>query len=87
MVLLVRVSWLRSIYDLEIVKLGMNGIAESTQKLECHISFVRDHWNVTAPFEFGNDHHHGIKGVLDHWIGGQVNKGHLIKDKLEVGKG
>jgi hypothetical protein len=32
--LLVKVSWLRSIYDREIMKLGRNGVAKSTQKLE-----------------------------------------------------
>jgi hypothetical protein len=83
--LLVRVSWLRSIYDLEVEKLRRNGIAESMQKLERQRSFVRDRRIVTVPFEFGSDHHHGIKRDLDHWIGGQVNKGHPMKVKPEVG--
>ena len=42
---------------------------------------------VIVPFEFGNDHHRGIEGDLDHWIGGQVNEGHPIKVKPEGGKG
>jgi hypothetical protein len=40
---------------------------------------------VTVPFEFGSDHHHGIKRDLDRWIGGQVNKGVPMKEKPEVG--
>jgi hypothetical protein len=49
--------------------LRRNGIAESTQKLERQRSFVRDRRIVTIPFEFGSDHHHGIKRDLDRWIG------------------
>ena len=56
-------------------------------KLECQNSFVRDHGIMIVPFEFGNDHHRGIEGDLDHWIGGQVNEGHPIKVKPEGGKG
>jgi hypothetical protein len=82
--LLVRVSWLRSNYDLEVENLRRNGIAESTQKLERQRSFVRDRRIVTIPFEFRSDHHCGIKRDLDHWIGGQVNKGHPMKVKQRL---
>jgi hypothetical protein len=62
--LLVRVSWLRSNSDLEVENLRRNGIAESTQELERQRSFVRDRRIVTIPFEFGSDHHCGIKRDL-----------------------
>jgi hypothetical protein len=62
--LLVRVSWLRSIYDLEVENLRRNGIAESTWKLECQRSFVRDPRIVTVPFEFGSDRDRWIPRVV-----------------------
>jgi hypothetical protein len=74
-------------YDLEIVKLKRNGVANSVEKPKCHNSFVRDHGIMTISFEFGSDHHYGIKGDLDHWIRGKVNEGHPIKVEPEVGKG
>jgi hypothetical protein len=48
--LLVRVSWLRSNYDLEVENLRRDGIAESTQELERQRSFVRDRRIMTIPF-------------------------------------
>jgi hypothetical protein len=72
--LLVRVSWLRSIYDLEVEKLRRNGVAESTQELERQRSFVRVRRIVTVPFEFRSDRHCGIKrdpGSLDRRAGEQ----------------
>jgi hypothetical protein len=58
---LVRVSWLRSVYDLEVLKLRRNGIVEFAQKLERQRSFVKVQRIVTVPFEFGSDRHCGIK--------------------------
>jgi hypothetical protein len=72
--LLVRVSWLRSNSDREVENLRRNGIAESTQELECQRSFVRVRRIVTVPFEFGSDRHCGIKrdpGSLDRRAGEQ----------------
>jgi hypothetical protein len=40
--ILVRVSWLRFIYDLEFEKLGRNGVVELAHKLECQRSYARD---------------------------------------------
>jgi hypothetical protein len=51
--LLVRVSWLRSNSDREVENIKRNGIAESTQELECQRSFVRVRRIVTVPFKFG----------------------------------
>jgi hypothetical protein len=72
--LLVRVSWLRSNSDREVENLRRNGIAESTQELERHRSFVRVRRIVTILFEFGSDRHCGIKrdpGSLDRRAGEQ----------------
>jgi hypothetical protein len=85
--LLVRVSWLRPVYDLEVENLRRNGIAESTQKLECQRSFVRDRRIMTIPFKFRIDRHCGIKRDLDRWIRGLVSRSHPMKEKPEVGKG
>jgi hypothetical protein len=65
---------LRSNSDREVENLRRNGIAESTQELERQRSFVRVRRIVTIPFEFGSDHHCGIKrdpGSLDQRVGEQ----------------
>jgi hypothetical protein len=62
--LLVRVLGSRSNSDREIENLRRNGIAESTQQLEHQRSFVKVRRSVTVPFEFGSDHHCGIKRDL-----------------------
>jgi hypothetical protein len=59
--LLVRVLWLRLNYELEVENIRRNGIAKSTQELECERCYVRDRRIVTIPFKFGSDHHCGIK--------------------------
>jgi hypothetical protein len=72
--LLVRVSWLRSNSNLEVEKIGRNGVAESMQELERQISFVMDRRIVTVSFKFRSDHHCGIKrdpGSLDQRVGEQ----------------
>jgi hypothetical protein len=40
--MLVRVSWLISIYDLEVIKLSRDGVVESAEKLEHQRAFIRD---------------------------------------------
>jgi hypothetical protein len=82
--LLVRVSWLRSNSDCEVENLRRNGVAESTQELECHRSFVRVRRIVTILFEFGSNRHCGIKRDLRSLDRGQVNKGHLMKVKQRL---
>jgi hypothetical protein len=55
-------------YVLEILKLRRDSVAEIAQKPERHAeqrSFVKDRRIMTIPFEFGSDHHHGIK---EFWI-------------------
>jgi hypothetical protein len=78
--LLVKVSWLGSNFDLEVEKIKRNGIAESTQEIECQRSFVMVRRIVTIPFKFGSDLHYGIKrdlGSLDQRVGeqGSPNEG------------
>jgi hypothetical protein len=40
---------------------------------------------MTIPFKFRNDYHYGIKGDIDHWIVGQVNRGYLVEANRNLG--
>jgi hypothetical protein len=70
--ILVRVSWSISNSHHEIENLKRNNVAEDTQEMKCHISYVRVQRIMTIPFEFGSDHHCRIMrypGLLDQSIG------------------
>jgi hypothetical protein len=72
--LLVRVSWLRSNFDLEVENLRRNGVVEFTQELERQRSFVRDRRIMTVPFKFESDFHSRIQRdptSLDRRVGEQ----------------
>jgi len=46
----VKVSWLRSNYGLQVENLRRDGVAKSTQELEHQRLFVRDRRIMTIPF-------------------------------------
>jgi hypothetical protein len=80
--MLVKVSWSRSNSNHEVEKFKRNGVAESTQEIERQRSVVRgskdrDH----PPSNSGVIATVGLGEIHDHWIGGWVNRDHLMKRK------